>query len=113
MRGGAFTLHRVRLNKLWASQQYLHKMHPSQVDPKNATIGDLQSNARGGKTAQLLANGQQIRLKLLDVTTRFNCSSFDQQSTRRALGVRTDSALRDFCERLDNAVLPLPKTDTF
>ena len=84
-------------------------MRPSQVDLKNVTIGDLQSNARGGKTAQLLADGKQIRLKLRGVTTPFNCSAFDQKSTRRALDIKTDEALRDFCERLDKAVLPYAK----
>ena len=80
-------------------------MRPNQVDLANVTIGDLQSNARGGKTAQLLADGKPIRLKLRDVTTPFACSAYDKQSTRRALDVRTDEALREFCERLDKAVL--------
>ena len=84
-------------------------MRPSQVDLKNVTIGDLNANARGGKTAQLLADGKPIRLKLRDVTTPFSCSAFDKQSTRRALDVRTDEALRAFCQRLDAAVLPHAK----
>ena len=84
-------------------------MRPSQISLKTVTIGDLQSNARGGKTAALLADGKPIRLKLRDVTTPFNCTAFDKQSTRRALDIRTDVALRDFCERLDNAILPHAK----
>ena len=54
-------------------------MRPSQIDLKNVTVGDLQSNARGGKSAQLLADRKQIRLKLRDVTTPFNCTAFDKQ----------------------------------
>ena len=84
-------------------------MRPSKIDLNNVTVGDLQSNARGGKTAPLLAGGKPIRLKLRDVTTPFNCTAFDKQSTRRALDIRTDPALRDFCERLDKAILPLAK----
>ena len=80
-------------------------MRPSKIDLNNVTVGDLQSNARGGKTAPLLADGKPIRLKLRDVTTPFNCTSFDKQNTRRALDIRTDAPLRDFCERLDKAVL--------
>ena len=84
-------------------------MRPSQIDLKNVTVGDLQSNARGGKSAQLLADGKQIRLKLRDVTTPFNCTAFDKQNTRRALDIRTDKSLREFCEKLDKAVLPFAK----
>ena len=84
-------------------------MRPSQVDLRNVTIGDLQSNTRGGKSAPLFDDGKQIRLKLRDVTTPFACSAYDKQSTRRALDVRTDAALREFCERLDKAVLPYAK----
>ena len=84
-------------------------MRPSQVNFKNVTIGDLQSNARGGKSAALLADGKQIRLKLRDCTTPFNCSAYDKQSTRRALDIRTDASLREFCEKLDKAVLPFAK----
>ena len=83
-------------------------MRPSE-NLKNVTVGDLQSNTRGGKSAQLLADGKPIKLKLRDVTTPFNCSADDQKSTRRALDVRTDAALRDFCAQLDKAVLPFAK----
>ena len=83
---------------------------PSEIQLTNVTVGDLQSNPRGGKTAPLLADGKQIRLKLRGCTTPFACSSFDKKSTRRALDVRTDADLRDlFCARLDKAVLPFAK----
>ena len=60
----------------------------------------------GGKTAPILCDGKQIRLKLRGCTTPFACSAYDQKSTRRALDIRTDKELRDFCERLDAAILP-------
>ena len=82
---------------------------PSELPLTNVTVGDLQSNPRGGKTAPLLADGKQIRLKLRGCTTPFSCSSFDKTSTRRALDVRTDADLRDFCARLDKAVLPFAR----
>ena len=82
---------------------------PSELKLNDVTVGDLQSNARGGKTAQLLAGGKQIRLKLRGCTTPFQCSSFDKASTRRALDVRTDAELLAFCKRLDAAVLPFAK----
>ena len=82
---------------------------PSEIQLTNVTVGDLQSNPRGGKTAPLLADGKQIRLKLRGCTTPFACSSFDKTSTRRALDVRTDADLRDFCARLDKAVLPFAR----
>ena len=81
-------------------------MRPSEHLLTYVTVGDLTSNPRGGKTAPLLADGKQIRLKLRGVTTPFACSAYDKQSTRRALDVRTDADLRDFCTRLDRAVLP-------
>ena len=79
---------------------------PSELQLTNVTIGDLQSNPRGGKTAPILSDGKQIRLKLRGCTTPFACSAYDQKSTRRALDVRTDKELRAFCERLDAALLP-------
>ena len=82
---------------------------PSEHQLKNVTVGDLQSNPRGGKSAQLLADGKQIRLKLRGCTTPFQCSSYDKASTRRALDVRTDAELLAFCKRLDAAVLPFAK----
>ena len=82
---------------------------PSEIQLTNVTVGDLQSNPRGGKTAPLLADGKPIRLKLRGCTTPFACSSYDKTSTRRALDVRTDADLRDFCARLDKAVLPFAR----
>jgi hypothetical protein len=82
---------------------------PSEVLLTNVTVGDLQSNPRGGKSAQVLADGKQIKLKLRGVTTPFPCTSYDKTSTRRALDVRTDPALKDFCARLDAALLPFAK----
>ena len=82
---------------------------PSDLELKNVTVGDLQSNPRGGKTAPLLVDGKPIRLKLRGCTTPFSCSAYDNQSTRRALDVRTDAALKDFCTRLDIVLLPLAK----
>ena len=79
---------------------------PSELKLSNVTVGDLQSNPRGGKTAPILSDGKQIRLKLRGCTTPFCCSAYDQKSTRRALDVRTDKELRAFCERLDAALLP-------
>ncbi len=84
-------------------------MRPADHPLQSVTCGDLQSNAPGGKTAQILSDGKQIRLKLRGVSTPFQCSSFDKTSTRRALDVRTDAALVDFCRRLDNVVLPFAK----
>ena len=82
-------------------------MRPSEVSLQNVTVGDLQSNPRGGKSAPLLVDGKQLRLKLRDCTTPFTCSSYDKTSTRRSLDVRTDAGLRQMCERQDAAVLPL------
>ena len=76
---------------------------PSELQLTNVTVGDLQSNPRGGKSAPILSDGKQIRLKLRGCTTPFACSSFDKTSTRRALDLRTDKDLRDFCTRLDAA----------
>ena len=84
-------------------------MHPSEHKLTNVTLGDLASNPRGGKTAPLLTDGKQLRLKLRGVTTPFSCTAFDKQSTRRALDVRTDAALRDLCAKLDAVVLPFAK----
>ena len=82
---------------------------PSEVLLTNLAVGDLQSNPRGGKSAQLLADGKPLKLKLRQVATPFPCSSYDKTSTRRALDVRTDPALKDFCQRLDKALLPFAK----
>ena len=79
---------------------------PSELELTNVTVGDLQSNPRGGKTAPILSDGKQIRLKLRGCTTPFACSAYDQKSTRRALDIRTDKDLRSFCEKLDAALLP-------
>ena len=79
---------------------------PSEHQLTNVTVGDLQSNPRGGKTAPILCDGKQIRLKLRGCTTPFACSAYDQKSNRRALDIRTDKELRAFCERLDAAILP-------
>ena len=79
---------------------------PSELKLTNVTVGDLQSNPRGGKTAPILSDGKQIRLKLRGCTTPFACSAYDQKSTRRALDIRTDKELRAFCEKLDAALLP-------
>ena len=79
---------------------------PSELQLTNVTVGDLTSNPRGGKAAPILCDGKQIRLKLRGCTTPFACSAYDQKSTRRALDIRTDKELRDFCERLDAAILP-------
>ena len=84
-------------------------MQPSQVKFQNVTIGDLQSNPRGGKVASILNDGKPLKLKLRGVQTPFQCSSYDKTSTRRALDIRTDKALRDFCSRLDAVVLPHAK----
>ena len=79
---------------------------PSELQLTNVTVGDLTSNPKGGKTAPILCDGKQIRLKLRGATTPFACSAYDQKSTRRALDVRTDEELRAFCTRLDAAILP-------
>ena len=79
---------------------------PSEIQLTNVTVGDLTSNPRGGKTAPILCDGKQIRLKLRGCTTPFICSSYDQKATRRALDIRTDKELRSFCERLDVTFLP-------
>ena len=79
---------------------------PSELQLTNVTVGDLQSNPRGGKTAPILCDGKQIRLKLRGATTPFACSAYDSKSNRRALDIRTDKELRAFCERLDAAILP-------
>ena len=79
---------------------------PSELQLTNVTVGDLQSNPRGGRTAPILSDGKQIRLKLRGCTTPFACSSYDQKSTRRALDIRTDKDLRSFCDKLDAALLP-------
>ena len=78
---------------------------PSELQLTNVTVGDLQSNPRGGKTAPILCDGKQIRLKLRGCTTPFACSAYDQKSNRRALDIRTDKELRAFCDRLDAAIL--------
>ena len=75
---------------------------PSELQLTNVTVGDLQSNPRGGKTAPVLSDGKQLRLKLRGCTTPFACSAYDKQSTRRALDVRTD-------KNLDAAILPFAK----
>ena len=82
---------------------------PSDLQLTHVTVGDLPSNPRGGKTAPILSDGKQIRLKLRGCTTPFACSAYDKTSNRRALDVRTDEALRDFCTRLDTALLPFAK----
>ena len=56
-----------------------------------------------------MADVKQIRLKWRGCPPPFACSAYDHQSTRRALDVRTDADLRDFCKRLDAAILPFAK----
>ena len=82
-------------------------MHPSEVKLQHVTAGDLQSNPRGGKTAPLLVDGKQLRLKIRNCTTPFTCSSYDKTSTRRSLDVRMDDGLRELCTRLDAGMIPL------
>ena len=82
-------------------------MHPSEIQLTNLSVGDLQSNPRGGKTAPLLVDGKQLKVKLRGVTTPFVCSAYDKTSARKALDVRTDENLREFVNRLDAALLPL------
>ena len=81
-------------------------MHPSEIQLTNLSVGDLQSNPRGGKTAPLLVDGKQLKVKLRGVTTPFVCSAYDKTSVRKALDVRTDEALRYFVYELDAALLP-------
>ena len=76
------------------------KMHPSEIQLTNLSVGDLQSNPRGGKTAPLLVDGKQLKVKLRGVTTPFVCSAYDKTSVRKALDVRTDEALRYFVYEL-------------
>ena len=81
-------------------------MHPSEIQLTNLTVGDLQSNPRGGRTAPLLVDGKQLKVELRGVTTPFVCSAYDKTSVRKALDVRTDEALRYFVYELDAALLP-------
>ena len=82
-------------------------MRPSEVKLQHVTVGDLQSNPRGGKSAPLLVDGKQLRLKLRNCITPFACSSYDKSSARRSLAVRMDAGLRELCTRLDAGMIPL------
>ena len=67
------------------------------------TLGDLISNAKGGKAAAIQPT---IRLTLQNVTTPFQVSSFDGISARKSLELRSTPAMRDFSVRLDAKLQP-------
>ena len=85
-------------------QEYVavKKMHPSTISVTDLTLGDLISNARGGKTCSF---PKPIKLTLQGATTPFEISSFDGVSDRKSLDLRSTPDLCSFCERLDKQLL--------
>ena len=74
---------------------------PAKATCEHVTLGELQSNARGGKAAALQP---AIRLALQGVTTPFQVSSFDGNSTRKPFKLRSTPEPRAFAERLEQCV---------
>ena len=79
---------------------------PETASCETLALGDLISNARGGKTAAIQP---AIRLTLQNASTPFQVSSFDGSSARKSLELRSSPALRDFCVRLDAKLQPMGK----
>ena len=80
-----------------------HNMYPK---IENVTVSELIANQRGGKSATVLLNGKPIRLNLKSLTTPFECSAYDKESSRKSLDTRANDELQAWCQQLDKKILP-------
>ena len=82
------------------------KMNPVELTlDKGLHVGELSKNGRGGSTASFYVDNKPIKLKLTQVATPFECSSYDRTSDGKSLDIRANAELVAFCERLDEELL--------
>ena len=78
----------------------------SDIEFKNWNVSDIQSNAKGAKSASILSNGESPRIRIATAgetfTTPFHLSAFNEGATRLNIDFHVPKHLDDFLVRLDD-----------
>ena len=78
----------------------------SEIQFKDWKVPDIQSNAKGAKSASVLSNGENPRIRIATagepLTTPFHPSAFNDGAARLNIDFYVPKYLEDFIVRLDD-----------